>query len=402
MAHILFLSWWWPYPADNGSKQRIYNLLRHLAREHRVTLLSFAEAEDAAPERIEHLRGFCAHVEALPKPTYNPGALKALLGYFSRWPRSLVDVYSPAMAERAAAAAGGSPPVDVVIASEIQTMRYLSVLPHLPAVLETPEVTSFYDNVNRAAGWSGRLRAWLTLGKLQNALRRWMQRGAVLTVVSETERDYIRAFAPAGARIEVIPNGIDTEVNRPNPMIEPEPYTLIYTGAVTYHANYDAVDYFIREVWPLIRARTPKARFVITGGTGKVNVSHLAGQPGVTFAGYLPEIAPAVQKSWLVVVPLRVGSGTRLKILEAMALGVPVVSTRKGAEGLNVHPGEDILIADTPAQMVETICQLFEDGERRARLAEAGRALVEREYDWGVITHHLLNVIESVGPSGRG
>ncbi len=401
MRHILFLSWWWPYPADNGSKLRIYNLLRRLSREHRVTLLSFAEDGDATPERIEHLRGFCAHVEALPKPTYNPGALKALLGYFSPWPRSLVDVYSPAMAERVAAVTSGAPPVDVVIASEVQTMRYITAVPLLPAVLETPEVAIFRDRVSQAAGWGRRMRAQLTLTKLQNALRRSMQRGAALTVVSEVERDYIRAFAPPGARIEVIPNGVDTEANRPNPTIAPDADTLIYTGAVTYHANYDAVDYFVREVWPLVRARVPQARFIVTGGTGQVDVSHLAAQPGVTFAGYLPEIAPAIQKSWLVVVPLRVGGGTRLKILEAMALGVPVVSTSKGAEGLNVRPGENILIADTPAQMADTICRLFEDGEQRARLVEGGRALVENEYDWAAIAHRLTNVIEGLGPAIR-
>src|ERR1043165_1426412 len=92
--HILFLSWWWPYPANNGSKIRIYNLLRHLSQEFQVTLLSFAEADEATPAQLAHMRSFCTAVKVVPKPTYKPGTLKATLGYLSRWPRSLVDVYS--------------------------------------------------------------------------------------------------------------------------------------------------------------------------------------------------------------------------------------------------------------------------------------------------------------------
>ncbi len=394
MAQVLFIAWWWPYPASNGSKIRIYNLLKQLAAAHEVTLLAFAEPDEATADQVAHLRRFCAHVEAVPKPVYQPGSLKALLGYFSRWPRSLVDVYSPAMAAAVRRALAGGR-ADVVVASEIQTMRYAEGVP-TPVILEEAQITEFEDEAQSAGTPLRRLRAQLTLFKLRQSIRYFLVKGAALTVVSEAEQRAMQTFAPRGSRIIVIPNAVDADANRPDPACALQPETLIYPGAVTYSANLDAVTYFIQEVWPRIRARAPQARFTVTGGTGNVDVRALAAQPGVTFTGYLPEVAPAVRSSWAVVVPLRVGGGTRLKILEAMALGTPVISTRKGAEGLNVHPGEDILIADTPDALAEAALQLFADADLRARLSQAGRALVEREYDWTAVGRRFLQVVEDV------
>jgi glycosyltransferase involved in cell wall biosynthesis len=392
---VLFLSWWWPYPADNGSKIRIYHLLRHLSRQHQVTLLSFAEQNEATTAQIEHLHSFCAHVEALPKPLYNPGTVRATLGYLSPWPRSLVDVYSTVMAKRVGEIAHQQD-TDVVIASQFQTMRYLELLPDTPTLLEEIEVTSFHDRVEQAASPSGRLRAQLTLTKMENALRNLLNRGVAFTVVSDAEQEFIRSFAPTNARIEVIPNGVDTAANRPDEKTQPEPYTLVYSGAVTYSANYDAVAYFIHDVLPLVRERFPQAHFTVTGGPGEVDIRDLAAQPGVTFSGYLSSVAPTVQGSWAVVVPLRTGGGSRLKILEAMALGTPVISTTKGAEGIHVQDGENILLADTPEEIADATGRLFEDGALRAKLAAGGRKLVEDQYDWDVIAGRLINLINEI------
>ncbi len=357
---ILFISWWWPYPANNGSKIRIYNLLRHLSTEHEVMLLAFAEAEEATTSQLEHLQTFCSYVEGIPKPHYHPSTLRAILGYLSRWPRSLVDVYSQVMAMRIGKIVRQHPP-DIVIASQFQTMRYLELVPHIPAILEEMEVTGFHDRVESAGGASGRFRAQLTLTKMENAVRTLLNRGVAITVVSEAEQDYLRNIAQPDARIELIPNGVDTTANCPDSTVKPMPFSLIYTGAVTYDANYNAVAYFIREVLPLVRQRVPETQFTVTGGTGEVDVSDLAAQPGVTFTGYLPSVADAVRKSWVLVVPLQVGGGTRLKILEAMALGTPVVSTHKGAEGLAAELDKHLLFGDDPHQMADAICRLFED-----------------------------------------
>jgi glycosyltransferase involved in cell wall biosynthesis len=389
---ILFISWWWPYPADNGAKIRIYNLLRRLGLDYQVTLLSFAEAHEATTAQIDHLRSFCAHVESFPKPHYNPGTVRATLGYLSPWPRSLIDVYSPIMAKRVEMLARQGV-VDVIVGSQFQTMRYLELAPEIPAVLEEMEVTSFHDRVDHAAGASGRLRAQLTLTKMENAVRTLLKRGVAMTVVSEAERQHMQPLTPENGRIEVIPNGVDTHMNRPDPGIHPSPNSLIYTGAVTYDANYDAVNTFIRDILPLVRARMPEAHLTVTGGTGNVDIHDLAAQPGVTFSGYLPSVADTVRKSWALVVPLQKGGGTRLKILEAMALGTPVISTRKGIEGLDVVPDEHILLADTPQDFADATCRLLGDEALRKRLSTAGRALVESKYDWTIIERKLADLI---------
>lgn len=395
---VLFLSWWWPYPADNGAKIRIYNLLRHLSQSHEVTLLSFAEAAEATTAQIEHLRTFCAHVEAVPKPVYNPGTVRATLGYLSPWPRSLVDVYSPVMAKRVTEIAALCQ-VDMVIASQLQTMRYIELVPEMPAVLEEIEITGFHNRVQEATGASGRVRAQLTLTKLENALRGLLNRGVAVTVVSEAERAYIERLAIPGAQVRVIPNGVDTAANRPDATLTPQPNSLIYTGAVTYDANYDAAAYFIHDILPLIRARIPGATFTVTGGTGGVDVSELAAEPGVTFTGYLPSVADAVRNAWALVVPLRIGGGTRLKILEAMALGTPVIATRKGVEGLDVVPDEHVLLADTPQQFADAACRLLGDPALWARLSAAGRHRVETCYDWTVISRQLGDFINDITQS---
>ena len=387
---IIFVSWWWPYPANNGSKIRIYNLLRQLAVAHEITLLSFAEADEATSEQIAHMRSFCREVVSVAKPLYQPTSVQSTLGYFSRWPRSLMDTYSETMAEHVQNAAANA---DLIIVFEMQTLRYLDSAPHLPGILEEIEVTGFHEHIEQASRTSARLRRQLTLIKLDRILQNLMQRGVMVTVVSEKERTYLRRFAPPGARVEVIPNGVDTQVLQPHDT-PPTPNTLIYPGAVTYSANYDAVSYFIREVLPLVRERVPDVRFTVTGGTGKVDVSDLAAQPGVTFTGYLPDVVPVIRSSWATVVPLRIGGGTRLKILESMALGTPVIATHKGAEGLNVHPGEDILLADEPKEMADAICAVLGADSLRARLSRGARARVENEYDWTIIGRRLVELAE--------
>jgi glycosyltransferase involved in cell wall biosynthesis len=392
---ILFISWWWPYPADNGAKIRVYHLLKQLASAHDVTLLAFAADGEAAPEHIEHLRAFCRHVETVPKPVYKPNSARATAGYLSRWPRSLIDTYSPDMARRVRALVETGT-VDMVIGYELQSMRYLELARGLPTVLEEIEVTGYYDRVREAGSAAARARAQLTVNKLDGALRRLMARGCAVTVVSDDEYALVQRSAPPEGRVEVIPNGVDTLRLRPLPGSEPQPFTLIYPGAVTYSANLDAVTYFIHNVLPLLRRQFAETRFSVTGGTGDVDVSALAAQPGVTFTGYLPDVTAAVRAAWAVVVPLRVGGGTRLKVLEAMALGTPVIATRKGAEGLDVRHGANILLADTPDELAQAAATLFRDPALRTGMAANARRLVEETYDWQVIGRRLLTLVAQV------
>jgi glycosyltransferase involved in cell wall biosynthesis len=214
------------------------------------------------------------------------------------------------------------------------------------------------------------------------------------TVVSANERRLLKTLAPASLPIEIVPNGVDTShlggkygAVRPN--------RLIYTGALTYSANLDAMHYFVKEILPLALAQNPDIKLSITGRTTNLPADALPTHPNVELTGYLPDIRPAVATSAVSIVPLRIGGGTRLKILESLALGAPVVTTSKGLEGLDLTPGADLLVADNPADFSAAILHLLQDEALRNRLGAAGRAAVQK-YDWQQVGQTLDTFITQI------
>jgi polysaccharide biosynthesis protein PslH len=191
----------------------------------------------------------------------------------------------------------------------------------------------------------------------------------------------------------VVPNGVDCDRNRPG-LAPGEPQRLVYNGALTYQANYDAVKYFLAEIYPLIRKAQPDVTLAVTGSTQGVNLADLALSDGVKLTGYLDDVRPVVAGSRVCVVPLQEGGGTRLKILEAMALGTPIVSTSKGAEGIEARHGEHLLLADDAASFAECTLSLLRDTDLRQRLAVNARRLVEERYDWTRIGERFAGLVE--------
>jgi len=393
--NLLFLSRWYPWPADNGARLRILNLLKALATRHVVHLISFAE-EPVAPAALAAMRGWCASVEVVPYRAFRPRGWRALAGFLDARPRSVVDTYSPEFA--AAVARCGH--VDGVIASEIDMLPYALDADASWRLLEELEVGAILGAADGATSGLGRLRARLTGWKLARYVRSALQRFDACTVVSERERELVTALGVLASRIDVIPNGVDIAGSSSVAEV-PVPNTCLYAGALTYSANYDAVAYFLAEIWPLVVARNPELTFTITGRTTGVDLERLPIGPGVRFSGYLADIRPTVAANWLSVVPLRVGGGTRLKVLESLALGTPVVSTSKGCEGLDLRPDEEILVADAPTDFAAAISRILRDADLRARLSAAGR-LAAKRYDWVVIGGRLLAVVERLKPSGGG
>ena len=167
---------------------------------------------------------------------------------------------------------------------------------------------------------------------------------------------------------------------------------VVFVGSMDYHANIDAVTYFAKTAWPALRERRPERRFVIVGSRPAPEVVGLANEAGIVVTGTVEDVRPYYRKAALVVVPLRVGSGTRLKVLEAMAAGMPVISTRLGAEGLAVTHGKDILIAETPAEMVDAAASLQPGDQRWNELAANGLRLVQTQYEWSVIGKKLVDI----------
>jgi sugar transferase (PEP-CTERM/EpsH1 system associated) len=391
---ILFISRWFPYPPDNGSRIRVYNLIKHLSSRHEVDLISFA-SETVSTQRLAAMRRYCCRVDVARYRPFQPRRLKALLGFLSGQPRSVIDTYSVEM-QRLVKNAENRGKFDLVIASELDAAPYALAFPGIPKVLDELQLTVLYEQFVKQHQPLRRLRNWLTWLKLSRYVSRLLSDYDACTVASEQERCRVFEVVSAGCSVCVIPNGVDSDFYTNNSFVNAAPDTLVYSGALTYDANFDAMDFFLREVFPLIQVERPQVKLAITGKLDGVSTNRLPENHGVVFTGYLDDVRPTVARSWVSIVPLRIGGGTRLKILESLALGTPVITTSKGAEGLDLLPGRDLLIADEPADFAAAVLRLLQDLALRETLGHNGRQAVEAKYDWQTIGQQFTDFIEEV------
>jgi polysaccharide biosynthesis protein PslH len=290
----------------------------------------------------------------------------------------------------------GSRRYDVVIASEMATASYWQAWHGVPSILEDLESSIFASAKAAATTSLQRLRFELTEIKLRRYLRRILPRFSACTVVSAVEAEHLRRWAPDGAEIEIIPNGINLEGCRETSRA-PEPETLIFTGSFQYDANHEAMVWFLREIYPQIQRRMSGVRMVITGDHANLP---LPPAENVVLTGYVDDVQSLIASSWVSVVPMRYGTGTRLKILEAMALRTPVVATSKGAEGLAVEHDNHILIADEPRAFAEAVVRLCTEAGLRQRLTDAAYQLLREKYDWSVVMPRFHDLVDRVASAG--
>jgi sugar transferase (PEP-CTERM/EpsH1 system associated) len=236
--------------------------------------------------------------------------------------------------------------------------------------------------------WPHRLYARRTASLLRKLEDQFLSTCDSHTVCSELERQHLLS-RNSQANIEVIPNGVDTKAFAATARTADHQRTLLFVGAMDYHANIDGVRYFANEVWPAIHQRRPELQFLIVGSKPSPEVRKLGERPGITVTGAVDDLRPYYADALAAVVPLRIGGGTRLKILEAMAAGTPVISTSIGAEGLPVRNGRDILLADSPQELAQAAALLNANSDLWKNLAAAGREFVV-PFDWSVIGDKLL------------
>ena len=391
---VLFLSSWFPYPPDNGSRMRVFNLLKQLSQEHTITLLSFSQDGAVSEERLKAMHEYCSTVQAIPLAPFRPNSLRSILGLLSTRPRSLVDRDSQPM-RRLVDRVSKEQDFAVVIASQLNAAPYAASLENMPRILEEVELTTLREKFHRQSRVSRRLRYGLMWWKSRRFTVHLLRRFDGCTVVSQQERANVLHIAPDYKHVIVVPNGVDL-AGYTGDFGSPEPDTLIFPGALTYGANFDAMAFFLQQVFPLVRARHPDAILRITGKTEGVPVERLPLDESVILTGYLDDVRPTLAQSRVCVVPLRIGGGTRLKILEAMALGTPVVATSKGAEGIDARPGKDLLIADGPTAFAEAIVRLLTDQTLYHQLSRNGRQLVRKRYDWKTIGARLNALIKEI------
>lgn len=378
------------WPAVSGAKLREYHLARALGEHADLTYVYFMDP--ASPALRAEDVPFCREVIGVPRPkSYSAGRIAR--GIAGKWPLPVENYTSSAMIRAL---------LDVAGANRFDLFHLDSI--HMAACADAlsravPDFRAVYDwhNIESeamlrfASGPEAMLKrayAWMTARRLMALERNLLNTALGHLVCSQRERDQLIAATPQ-ARISVIENGVDTSRFQP---VESNSgrRRLVYVGQMSYHANAEAAVRFTRAIWPGVRTVRPDLKLTIVGSNPGPEVLALAADEGVEVTGTVPDVGPYYADAFAAIVPLRVGGGTRLKILEAMAAGVPVISTALGAEGLAVNPGVDITIAEADADWAAAI-QALSDPETWRAFAERGRELAVSRYDWRHIGRRLFD-----------
>ena len=405
---ILYFSSRECWPLNTGARLRDYHFARELAQRTPVTYLGLRNPQDPPAVEPPAESGFERFVLVEKDAAFTP--IKLLRGVAGPVPVTVLNCWSGRIREELERTLSGPRSFQSVQVEGMHLVQYLPVLrgsPHRPAIVadwHNIESEIMWRYSDTTPGVARKLYARRTAHLIENMELRLLRGCDVHVVPSPRERDKLRARLP-GARIEVVGNGVDvahhSEIHLAEASVRagkperPERNEVLFVGSMDYHANSDAVVEFAHKTWPAIVAAHPDWRFVVVGRNPPAEVRALTGLRNIEVTGTVDDVRPWYGSAFVVVVPLRTGSGTRLKILEAMAAGVPVVSTRLGAEGLEVTDGNDIILAESPAETAEAVQALFRSQELWQKLAEAGRTLVSRLYDWSALGARLYEIHET-------
>ncbi len=378
-----------PYPPIWGFGIRVYQFVRLLARNHNVTLLTYAEEGEGS--KITAIEEACAtvHTVHMVKPTASsdPGKraaqLASLVSPISYQRRSL---YTPQMQQKLDELAAQEK-FDIIQVESSQLAGYRFDARSTVVLDEhNIEYELLYRMYQSDRSPARRLYNWMEFRKFRREeIKSWHDScGCVMT--SAREAEIVRKIVPSKP-VEVVANAVDIEYFRPSGEAE-DSNAIVLTGLMRYRPNIDAAVYFVKEIFPRILASRPNMVFYIVGAGAPEELKRLAG-PNVVVTDTVPDVRPYVHRSAVFVVPLRMGSGTRLKVLEGLAMEKAMVSTSLGCEGIDVGNGEHLLIADDVADFADSVLKLVDDREMAARLGRQGRELVERQYSWETVVAQL-------------
>jgi sugar transferase (PEP-CTERM/EpsH1 system associated) len=386
-----------PYPPNAGGRIRTFHLLTQISRQHDVTLVTATEA-DAEEVSLDALRAEIPRVDVKAIRVGAEGALgrlvRALRNPVDPLPFTWARYRRSAFIALVRASLAGKR-FDIVHCDHVQIAHALHGLETAPRVLNAHNVESLLIRrmgEHAGSGWRKAAIAWQARKTLHAECRSFRLFDRCLAV-SEEDGAEIGRMVP-GLPVSVVPNGVDVVQFTPQALADGEP-EIVFTGAMDWAPNVDGVTFFAGEILPRIRQRVPSARLSIVGRNPSASLIRRLEGDAVRFTGSVDDVRPYLARARVVVVPLRIGGGTRLKILEAWALGKPVVSTRLGAEGLPAKDGENIALADTPDAFAERTIGLLGDALGGGALGAAGRRLVEERFSWERVTRDLVEAYEA-------
>jgi sugar transferase (PEP-CTERM/EpsH1 system associated) len=385
-------------PATHGGRIRSFNLLKELAKRHRVTVFTFYTEQENDPHRqleglFEPIIYFTIRIP--PKPSFQD-TLHYARNLLTGRPYAVAKWLKPEARQRLQELLQNES-YDVVICDFLPAFGIVPADIPCPKVLFTHnvEATIWQRHYQTARKPILKMVYWREYRAMSKLERAYAQSADHVLAVSEPDRSFFGRIV-GDEKISLIPTGVDVDYFQPQPAAEAA-NTLVFSGSMDWLANEQAIFFFEEQILPRIRPRVPDVSLLVVGRDPSPRLRELAvRQPAIKVTGTVEDVRPHMAKASVYVVPLLVGGGTRLKIYEAMAMGKTIVSTRLGAEGLDVKDGENIIFADDPAGFADCVVQSLQQPEQRSKMGAAARRWVTENYSWAAVTRTLDDVLQQV------
>jgi glycosyltransferase involved in cell wall biosynthesis len=403
-VQVAFVTPFLPWPADTGGKLRSFYLAAGLAETATVDLFTFSHSPAASANANSGPLGSLCRTVDITTLQLDANAMRPMAVLTSELPRSvrffqagqsLNDVRRKLMRG-----------YDLLVCDEIVVSPYMwdiAGLERTPRLINRQKIDHLHYAemaASRALGVDKGLD-WLEARRLRRFEETEMPRYQGVVVCSQEDRQSaVLQVAGSGAPIEVIVNGADTEFFQPDRKPDLRP-TVLLLGTMHYYPNIDAVLHYVQTMHEALRAAIPELQVLIVGHQPPPEIEALRNLPGITVTGSVPDIRPYMARSWIQIVPLRLGGGTRLKIVESMAAGLPVLSTSVGAQGLGAHDGDELMLADDPADFVRKAVTLLSNNDLRTEMAATARTFVEAHYSWQSLGQRFAEFCHTTAARGR-
>lgn len=391
---ILIITAYLPYPLDAGGRVRQYELLKRLAKKHEITLISFINSQKEL-EYVPLIEEFCFRVETVMQRQRPVVPRSKTLDRLSRLGQI---IYTPFTKETTSLVQSFDSPeltskIDEVMREQdfdLVQVEFTQMAGYLPERCVIPSILIEHDIMFRKcyrffqASSSPLIKTQTLIDyrKLREFELKACQKYDEIIVMSREDRGFLLKYQP-DLNISVIPNGVDADNFKTRRAGTPE--NIVFIGWMENTPNIDALNYFYHRIFPLIKRKTPQAKLVIIGKGAPQALQALYRDNSINFTGYVDDLRPYLANCAAFIVPLRIASGTRLKILEAMAAGCPIISTSIGAEGLELTDGKNILIADNPKTFASAVVEIMTNIELQKQLGHSAAKLAQDKYDWEII-----------------
>jgi sugar transferase (PEP-CTERM/EpsH1 system associated) len=364
-----------PYPLEKGDKLRAYHQIKGLSRNHEIILVALTDS-DLHPEAEKELKTFCKHVYVFR--LNRPGIMWNLaVAYFSRRPYQVNYFYSRRIHKKIDKLIDELKP-DRIYCQLTRMSEYVKAINHIPKTIDLMD--AFSKGIERRIKTSPIFYRWIfkqEYSRLKNYEHLMLHYFDQLTIISEQDRDFIAH--EESDRIHIIPNGVDTDFFSPSE--SEKDFELLFTGNMNYPPNIDCAIYLAERVLPIINKKFPKARLLVSGAQPAPKVKALASDR-IVVGGWVGDIRESFRRSKIFLAPMQIGTGLQNKLLEAMAMGLPSITSPLANYALGAPEGECILVGHTPEEIAELAIGLLENEDERKKLAEKGRQFVKEHFSW--------------------